>query len=161
MLTKNQWRHRESQGHNKTRQGSLLLFMFQYMHRWWPRLPTHTLPNQLILRTYPQTSSISTTKSQNLNVSRLVWQNFAFAQSIEARRWVENEDVVGAAPTGGAPTTSEWSTNVLPTKVRLILEFWRYTARYPHQFVSAFGCVATGAQKCTWVIIESQKQIES
>ena len=39
---------------------------------------------------------------------------------------VENEDVVGAAPTGDAPTTSEWSTILLPTKVRLILENWRY-----------------------------------
>ena len=34
----------------------------------------------------------------------------AFAQSIEARYYAENEDVVGAAPTGDAPTTSEWST---------------------------------------------------
>ena len=31
----------------------------------------------------------------------------AFAQSIEARCYVENEDVVGAAPSGDAPTTSE------------------------------------------------------
>ena len=37
---------------------------------------------------------------------------------------VENEDVVGAAPTGDAPTTSDWST--LPTKVRLIFEVLRY-----------------------------------
>ena len=35
---------------------------------------------------------------------------FVFAQSIEARCKVENEDVVGAAPPGDAPTTSEWST---------------------------------------------------
>ena len=35
-----------------------------------------------------------------------------FAEYLEARRWVENEDVVGAAPTGDAPTTSEWSTIV-------------------------------------------------
>ena len=33
-----------------------------------------------------------------------------FVQSIEARCYVENEDVVGAAPKGDAPTTSEWST---------------------------------------------------
>ena len=39
---------------------------------------------------------------------------------------VLNEDVVGAAPTGDVPTTSEWSTILLPTKVRLILETWRY-----------------------------------
>ena len=32
----------------------------------------------------------------------------AFAQSIEPRYNVENEDVVGAAPTGDAATTSEW-----------------------------------------------------
>ena len=48
-----------------------------------------------------------------------------FAQSSEARCLVENEDVVGAAPTGDAPTTSEWSTILLPTKVPLILETWR------------------------------------
>ena len=34
--------------------------------------------------------------------------------------------VDGAAPTGDAPTTSEWSTILLPTKVRLILETLRY-----------------------------------
>ena len=39
---------------------------------------------------------------------------------------VENKDVVGAAPTGDAPTASEWSTISLPTKVLLILEVWRY-----------------------------------
>ena len=33
-----------------------------------------------------------------------------FAQSIEARCEVENENVVGAAQTGDAPTTSEWAT---------------------------------------------------
>ena len=54
--------------------------------------------------------------------SRLV---VVFAQSNEARCKVENEDVVGAAPTGNAPTTSEWSTILLPTKVQLILETWR------------------------------------
>ena len=36
----------------------------------------------------------------------------AFVQSIEARCSVENEGVVGAAPTGDAPTTSDWS-NIL------------------------------------------------
>ena len=49
-----------------------------------------------------------------------------FAQSIEARCLVENEDVVGAAPTGDALNTSEWSTNWLPTKVWLILEVLQY-----------------------------------
>ena len=46
-----------------------------------------------------------------------------FAESLEARCQVENEDVlVGAAPTGDAPTTSEWSTILIPTKIRIILE---------------------------------------
>ena len=44
---------------------------------------------------------------------------FSFAYFIEAGCKVENEDVVGAALTGDAPTTSEWSTIWLPTKVRL------------------------------------------
>ena len=37
-----------------------------------------------------------------------------FAQSIEVRYEVENKDVVGAAPTGDAPTKSEWLKIVLP-----------------------------------------------
>ena len=47
-----------------------------------------------------------------------------FAQCTEARCSVENEGVVGAAPISDAPTTSEWSTILLLTKVRLILEVW-------------------------------------
>ena len=38
-----------------------------------------------------------------------------FVQYVEARCWVENEDVVGVALTGDAPTTSEWSTILLPS----------------------------------------------
>ena len=48
-----------------------------------------------------------------------------FAQSIEVRLKVQNKDVVGAAPTGDAPITSELSTILLPIKVRLILEVLR------------------------------------
>ena len=64
---------------------------------------------------YRQVSNIRRTESQNFNVSRFS---------------VENEDVVGAAPTGDAPTTSEWSPSVLPTKVWLILEIWRFEHIY-------------------------------
>ena len=64
--------------------------------------------------TYCQISNISFTKCQNFNVSGLF-----FVQSIEARCQVEHEDVVGAAQTGDAPTTSEWPTILLPTKVPL------------------------------------------
>ena len=54
----------------------------------------------------------------------------AFGQSIEAKCKVENEDVVGVAPTGDATTTSEWSKVWLPTQVHLILEVWRYFSDY-------------------------------
>ena len=70
---------------------------------------------------YCQASNISGTKSQHLKYSRTAF----FAESLEARCQVENEDVVGAAPAGDAPTTSEWSTILLPTKVGLILEVLR------------------------------------
>ena len=50
-----------------------------------------------------------------------------FAQSIEATCQVDNEDVVGAVLAGDAATTSEWSTILLPTEVRLILEIWLCT----------------------------------
>ena len=46
--------------------------------------------------------------------------------NLEARCAIENEDVVGAAPAGDAPTTSEWSTILLPTKVQFILDVWQY-----------------------------------
>ena len=72
-----------------------------------------------------QVSNIRRAKSQHL-------KRFSdclapvFAESLGARCQVENEDVVGAAPTGDAPTTSDWSTISLPTKVRLVLEILRY-----------------------------------
>ena len=47
-----------------------------------------------------------------------------FAQSVDVRCKVENEDLVGAAPTGDATTTYEWPTMLLPTKVRLILDIY-------------------------------------
>ena len=71
---------------------------------------------------YHQTSNIRRIKYQILNVFHLVLQ-LSLPQSTEAGCWVENEDVVGSVPTGGAPTTSEWSTISLP-KVQLILEVW-------------------------------------
>ena len=60
-----------------------------------------------------------------------------FAHSIEVRCWVRNEDVVGAAPTGNAPTTSEWSTILLPPKVPLLLFIcWTYLRSVPNVFLS-------------------------
>ena len=76
-----------------------------------------------------QISNIRHTRSQNLNVSRLVLQ---FPLPSPLKPVVENEDVVGAALTGDAPTTSECSTVLLPTKVHLISVVWRYIASSPH-----------------------------
>ena len=55
-----------------------------------------------------------------------------FLQYIETRGKVENDDVTGAAPTGDAPTTSEWSQILLLTKARRKLEVWRYIASRQH-----------------------------
>ena len=55
----------------------------------------------------------------------MICTKVTFVKSIEARYQVKNEDVVGAAPTDDAPTTSESSTSLLPTKVPLILEIWQ------------------------------------
>ena len=71
--------------------------------------------------TYCQISNISHTKSQNLNDSHLVLQLYLL-NLLKPGVGVENEDVVGAAPIGDAPTTSEWPTTLLPAKVCLILE---------------------------------------
>ena len=74
------------------------------------------------------------TKSESLISSRLVLQLFLLnplkqgtksriRMQLEQHRqaMVENEDFFGAAPMGNAPTTSEWSTLLLHTKVRLLL----------------------------------------
>ena len=57
---------------------------------------------------YHQTSSISDTKSENLNVSRLTMQ-LSQPNALPGIE-VESENVVGAAPKSDAPTISEWST---------------------------------------------------
>ena len=71
-----------------------------------------------------QVSNISRTKPQHLKDSRTVLR-LSLLNPLKPDVEVENEDVVGAAPTGDAPATSEWSTILLPTKVRLILEVLR------------------------------------
>ena len=56
---------------------------------------------------------------------------------MEAMCYVANDDLVGAAPTGEAPTTYESSANLLPNKPPLILEvrlyilYVGYRYRYP------------------------------
>ena len=68
---------------------------------------------------YRQISNIRCAKSQNLTVSPLILQ-LSLYNALKPGR-VENEDVVAAAPTGDAPTTSEWSTILMSTKVQLML----------------------------------------
>ena len=72
--------------------------MFMFIEEW----------AYLIYLIYRKVSNIRRTKSQNLKwfSSRL---EVVFTQSVEAGCQVENEDVVGAAPIGNAPITSEWS----------------------------------------------------
>ena len=70
---------------------------------------------------YRKTSNTSHTKSQSLNVSCIPVQLFSHNPLKPGVKLI-NEDVVGAAPTGDAPTTSELSTILLPTKVRLTVE---------------------------------------
>ena len=77
---------------------------------------------------YHQISNIRRTEYPTLKRLSYCLAAF-FVEYPEARCQVENEDVVGAAPTGDAPTTSEWSTIVLPTKVRLILEVLWYISK--------------------------------
>ena len=69
-------------------------------------------------RDYCQTSGISHTNSQKCLLPALA---VVSAQSVEARCQVENVEVDGAVPTVDAPTTSEWSTILLPAKQQLEL----------------------------------------
>ena len=75
----------------------------------------------LNINIYRQISNISRTKSDYLNVSRFILQ-LSLPNPLKPGVKVENEDVVGAAPTSDAPNTSEWSTISLPIEVRLVLD---------------------------------------
>ena len=78
------------------------------------------------------------TKFQNLNVSHVLQLSLVVLQlslvvlqlSLHNLlkpyvRW-SMKMYVGAALTGDAPTTSEWSTILLPVEVHLVLEIWLY-----------------------------------
>ena len=85
---------------------------------------TYVIAKWMYAIMYHQISNISCTKSKLLNVPHLVLQ-LSLPKPLQPCVKVENEDVVGTAPTGDAPTTSEWSAILLPTVVWLILEVWR------------------------------------
>ena len=63
-------------------------------------------PEIILWQSYRQISNISRTKHQNLNVSRLGLL-LSLPNLSKTKYQVENEDVVGAALTGDAPTTYE------------------------------------------------------
>ena len=84
---------------------------------------------------YRKTSSISRTKSQCLNGSCILAQLSSLIPLKPGVKLRISEDVVGAAPTGDAPTTSELSTILLPTKVRLILEVLWYFQEWLIPFI--------------------------
>ena len=79
----------------------------------------------MVLTICCQTSNVRCTKSKNFNVSRLVLQ-LSLPNPFKPGVKLKNEDVVEAAMAGAAPTTSEWSTILLPTNVHLISEVWGY-----------------------------------
>ena len=113
-----------------------------YVYMSTPTIISTTINNQVSRFYYRE---ISNTRHQITKLkcfsSRLA---VVFSQSIEIRCSVENEDVVGAAPTGDAPTTSEWSTIILPTKLRLILEIWRLVRRLFLYDLARFRTCETG-----------------
>ena len=75
-------------------------------------------------------------------------------------RQVKNEDVVGAGPTGDAPTISEWWKNVFHTEVRLIIEILSMHTKFRLSYVGKMSfmkvtndilCEATTTRKwCSW-----------
>ena len=84
----------------------------------------------------------------NPNVSRLVWQ-LSLPNPLKSGIRVENENVFGAVPTDDAPTSSERSTILLPTKVRRldVIDVLRYIDTYnifwlwcPHVCMCACVC---------------------
>ena len=89
---------------------------------------SHLIKISLIKSTaqrYRKVSNIRRTKCQNLNVYRLVMQLFLFNTlkpgiKLGMEIWMEQRGLAG-----NAPTTSEWSTILLRTKVHLKLEVWR------------------------------------
>ena len=80
----------------------------------------------------------------------------ACVQSIEARRSVK-KDVFGAAPTGDAPATSEWSTILLPTRLWLIVEVSRYIQKYTQR--SRFNSPVVVDVTLTYTLIARLMQI--
>ena len=80
-------------------------------------------PTSTVVQDYRKVSNIRRTKSKNWNDSHLVLKS-SLPNPLKPGVKSRMKDVVWAAPTADAPNTSEWSTLLLPIKVRLILETW-------------------------------------
>ena len=101
-------------------------------------------------RTYHKISNTRCTKSPNLNVSCLILQ-FSLCNLLKPGVKVKNEDVVGAALIGDAPTTSKWSTIPLPTKVHLTSEVWWYLSSTVNALVDDLAPQgARGSEAMLW-----------
>ena len=107
---------------------------------------------------YRQVSNIRRTIPQHSRFSYCLAA--FFAESLEARCQVENEHVVGAALTGDAPTSSEWSTILLPTKVWLILEVLRYI-RETRESCPSYYHMMSWLPKIIWWLLHFKKQTDS
>ena len=78
-----------------------------------------------VVRVLQTTTSLSTYHQALMDCAEsTARQDYHKVSNIRSTK-CQNLDVVGAALTGDAATTSEWSTTQLPTKVHLILETWR------------------------------------
>ena len=80
--------------------------------RTWYEIITPQLKGAHLNRIAMKYRQVSNIKTQQIPTLKRFSYCLAavFGESLEARCQVENEDVVGAAPTGNAPTTSERST---------------------------------------------------
>ena len=132
-----------------------------YIHKKPSDLITHACPN--FNSGWDRRGSMyKTHQIQKLKcfLSRLA---IVIAQSIETRCQVENEDVVGAAPTGDAPTTSEWSATLSPTKASLTLEVRLYfywlclivVILFRQSVVEVMACMInhTPTFTCMWLFV--------
>ena len=82
----------------------------------------HSATKHISWDIYRQISMISRTKSHNYNVSSCGCFCAIHINQVLSRKW---RCCWSSAARQYAPTTSEWPTIWLPTKVRLILEVWR------------------------------------
>ena len=102
----------------------------QLLYCYWDTFITVPYGNGIALKVvktdYRKTCNISRTKSKNLNVSRLVSSCSCLRpihwSQVSSREWRCSRSSVDRR----CSNTSEWPTILWPTKVRFILEVWRY-----------------------------------